>query len=379
MYRKLCAALLCIGLIMGISATSIYAFTEISVTNNFSTGIVDIELEEYTIENGKEVRWKDDVKEVLPGDDVFKIPRITNFGNDCYVRAKVSFIDTPIGADALYGMSDKWLLGKDGHYYFTDILKTGESVDLFQGLKIPVDLSEDESDSIFKIQIDVDAIQSQNFIPDYKDNNPWGTVEILDCEKEGMYDITTFKKPDNLKFKIAYVGDTGKLVKNEEDFFKNFPVLLPGDVYTDTLEFTNDSDKKVNLYFRTASPEGTELLDKVILKITKNFNGKDSVIYEGELRATDLYENILLATVESGKSGSLTYEISVPSELDNEYTIMEDYVIWVFATDPIEEIDAVKTGDNTFIICRILMLTGCAFVAAGLLLGKYMKERERNA
>ena len=379
MKKGLCSALVCLGLILGISGTSIYAFTEVSVVNNFSTGIVDIELDEYTIEDGKEKKWENNIKDVLPGDDIYKIPRISNHGNDCYVRAYVHFVDTPLDVTCLKGMSDNWILAEDGYFYYKEILETGKSVDLFQGIKIPVDLTESAAESLFTIKVDVDAIQSNNFDPDYDSSNPWGEVQILECEKEGMYDINTFKKPDNKKFSITYEGDSNKLIKNEDDFFMNFPVLLPGDTYTDTLLFTNDSNRKVNLYFRTASPEGTDLLNKVTLKITKQIGDNKEVIYDGDLRATKLYENMLLAVIDKGKSGSLTYEIHVPEELQNPYSIMEDYVMWVFATDPIAEIDTVKTGDDTLKFCTTMMIIGLVLAVIGLGMGVVNKRRDSNA
>lgn len=379
MKKGLCGVLVCLGLILGISGSSIYAFTEVSVVNNFSTGIVDIELDEYTIEDGKEKKWQNNIKDVLPGDDIYKIPRISNHGNDCYVRAYVHFVDTPLDVTCLKGMSDNWILAEDGYFYYKEILETGKSVDLFQGIKIPVDLTESAAESLFTIKVDVDAIQSNNFDPDYDSSNPWGEVQILECEKEGMYDINTFKKPDNKKFSITYEGDSNKLIKNEDDFFMNFPVLLPGDTYTDTLLFTNDSNRKVNLYFRTASPEGTDLLNKVTLKITKQIGDNKEVIYDGDLRATKLYENMLLAVIDKGKSGSLTYEIHVPEELQNPYSIMEDYVMWVFATDPIAEIDAVKTGDDTLKFCTTMMIIGLVLAVIGLGMGVVNKRRDSNA
>ena len=379
MKKGLCSALVCLGLILGISGSSIYAFTEVSLVNNFSTGIVDIELDEYTIEDGKEKKWENNIKDVLPGDDIYKIPRISNHGNDCYVRAYVHFVDTPLDVTCLKGMSDNWILAEDGYFYYKEILETGKSVDLFQGIKIPVDLTESAAESLFTIKVDVDAIQSNNFDPDYDSSNPWGEVQILECEKEGMYDINTFKKPDNKKFSITYEGDSNKLIKNEDDFFMNFPVLLPGDTYTDTLLFTNDSNRKVNLYFRTASPEGTDLLNKVTLKITKQIGDNKEVIYDGDLRATKLYENMLLAVIDKGKSGSLTYEIHVPEELQNPYSIMEDYVMWVFATDPIAEIDTVKTGDDTLKFCTTMMIIGLVLAVIGLGMGVVNKRRDSNA
>lgn len=378
MKKRIVFALLCLGLILSFVAVSVYAYTEVSVENEFTTGIVDIELNEYTIEAGKEVAWENNVKDILPGQDICKIPRISNHGNDCYVRADIHFIDTPLTADVLYGMPEDWILAADGYYYYTPILRSGEYIDLFKGLTVPENLSEQTAESMFKIHIDVDAIQSENFAPDYTLYDPWGTVEIIDCEKEGLYDISTFKKSDNLKFKITYEGETGRLLKNEEDFFENFPVLLPGDVYTDTLQFTNDSKEKVNLYFRTKAPEGTKLLDEILLTITKNFNGNDMLVYQGNIRAADLHENILVATVDQGDSGTLTYEVSIPKELNNDYSILQDSVTWIFSTYPVENIDAVQTGDRTLTVCLSIFFVGMALLVIGGMLYMFEKARKRN-
>ena len=47
----------------------------------------------------------------MPGDDISKIPRITNDGNDCYVRAKLEFSGTDVDLEKeLYGFL---LVGKN--------------------------------------------------------------------------------------------------------------------------------------------------------------------------------------------------------------------------------------------------------------------------
>lgn len=47
MNKKIYIGLIGVALILSISGTAIYAMTEVSVSNHFSTGIVDIELNEY--------------------------------------------------------------------------------------------------------------------------------------------------------------------------------------------------------------------------------------------------------------------------------------------------------------------------------------------
>ena len=380
MMKKMGLALLSLGLMLSVVGTSIYAYTEVSVENSFTTGIVDVELDEYTIENGKEVKWENPKWYLLPGEDVSKIPRIENHGNDCYVRADIRFLNAWIDEKSIYGMSDDWIMAADGFYYYKDILASGDSVDLFQGFHVPTDLNEEAQESQLLIEIDVEAVQSDHFTPDFEVYDPWANIEIQECKKEGMYDISTFKSMDCLDFEISYVEQAGKLLTNHEDFFANFPVLLPGDVYMDTVHFENQSQDTINLYFRSFAPKGTDLLDKVMLKITKNFNGIETIIYDGSVRASDLQENLLLATVPKAGTGVLAYEIYVPETLDNAYTLMNDSVVWIFSTVPIENIDSVPTGDETYLswIWMIFIGSVCIFVGIGTLMYEKVVKRRGN-
>ena len=233
----LSAVLFCTG--------TIHAMTSVDVTNRFDTGIVDIELSEYQLNGDKEEKWVDKT-EILPADEISKIPRIHNDGNDCYVRAKITYNDTTeIDDSCLYGMSDKWEKADDGYFYFTDILPHGEDVDIFQGIKIPVDFSQDNEGKSFSIDIDVDAIQSKNFVPQFTAASPWGSVEILECKKEGLYDISTFGQTDNKSFMIVYQGSSKELITNHTDFFGNIPYLMPGDVYKDSAKIINNSNNDI--------------------------------------------------------------------------------------------------------------------------------------
>ena len=378
MRKQIGVLLSCIGLLLGIGSASIYAWSEISVSNHFETGVVDIELNEYTIENGQEVVWKNQIKNILPGQDIIKIPRIKNDGNDCYVRASIDFIHTPLTVDSVYGIEDEWILANDGYYYYKNILSSGDTVDLFKGIKIPEDLDSETQDSIFEIQVKVDAVQSSNFTPDYSLEKPWGNVEILECNKEGMYDVSTFKKTNYLNFEIKYEDSTGKLIQNSMDFFENFPVLFPGDYYRDELILKNDSEDSVHIYFRSYADEGTDLLDHVYLKLKKSVGGKESIFYEGSIRALELEENLLLTTLENKEQTKIYYEIFVPEYLNNDYTLLNEKVVWIFGTEPILEKAFVQTGDETFFKCLIAFSAGFVCFALGLILRVIEKERRRD-
>ncbi len=359
MHRKICYGCMSLILLLGIGIASIYAYTEVSVKNEFSTGVVDISLEEYTVQNDTEKLWENDIKNILPGQNISKIPRIKNCGNDCYIRADVDFLNTSITKEAIYGISDDWILAADGYYYHKNILKSGMSVDLFKGFTVPENFDEKYENTLFDLKINVDAIQSDHFNPDFSLFSPWGDVEIQTCKKEGLHEISTLDKKEFLKFKIIYKDDTEKLIKNHENFFANFPILLPGDRYTDSVHISNNSKEPIKLYFHTSIFEENDLLDEVMLKIYGEFDNESRLIYDGTIRGKELFDNILLADLNGGEEGKVIFEIYVPEELDNDYVLLDSEVIWNFLTESIKSSEApVPTGDHAMRICMILFIIG---------------------
>ena len=322
----------------------IYGMVSVAVTNPFVTGIVDISLTEYQQDANEEVLWEDNPT-ILPGDVISKIPRIYNDGNDCYIRAKITFRETDELNDShLLGISEDWAKADDGYYYYTKILPHGEDVDIFKGLTIPTDLSQDSQGEQFYIDIDVDAIQSDNFTPQFDSAQPWGGVEILACEKEGLYEISAYTPSDTQSFQIVYQGGTEELISNSDNFFANIPFLMPGDVYSESVSLVNDGDETVTLHFRSVALDDSELLDKITLKITTVIGGKSEIFYEGTLKAVQLSDDTILAEIPAGVTAEFNFEISVPAELNNKYSISASAVQWIFATDVTE---TPKTGDTT--------------------------------
>ena len=366
MHRKICYGCISLILLLGIGIASIYAYTEVSVKNEFSTGVVDISLKEYMVQNDTEKLWENNIKNILPGQNISKIPRIKNYGNDCYIRADVDFLNIPITKDIFYGISDEWILAPDGYYYYKNILKSGMSVDLFKGFVVPENFDKKYENTRFDLQINVDAIQSDHFKPDFSLFSPWGDVEIQTCKKEGLHEISTFNKKEFFKFKITYKDDTKKLIKNHENFFANFPVLLPGDRYTDSVDIRNNSKEPVKLYFHTSILEENELLDKVMLKIYEDFDNKSRLVYDGTIRGKELFDNTLLADMNGGEEGKVIFEIYVPEELDNDYVLSGSEVVWNFLTEPIKYSEpSVPTGDHTLKTCLILFVIGGIMVISG--------------
>ena len=352
---------------------AIYGLTSVDVTNHFETGIVDIDLEEFQIIDGREMAWEDNPT-IWPGDVISKIPRVFNSGNDCYIRAKITFRGTEyLDESDLQGIGEKWIKADDGYYYYTDILPHGENVDIFQAVSIPEELPEEAEGKTFYINIDVDAIQSKNFTPDFEVAAPWGAVEILKNEK-GNYDVSTFKQSDSQSFEIVYQADAKKLTKNADDFFVNFPYLMPGDTYSDSVKLENTGSEPILLHFRSNAEDDSELLDKIRLKITSVIDGKTEVFYEGSLRAAGLAKDSILGTIPADSAGEFNFEIYVPHELNNPYSISSSRVQWIFSTEVIEN---PKTGDR-FNPLPAVILVAMSTMALGTLMTVPVMEKRKE-
>lgn len=384
MKRQLVAALAVISIVLCASGTVIYAMPESSVVNHFRTGIVDIDLKEYMLlENGKETEWSDSGN-VFPGMKISKIPRIINNGNDCYVRVKITFGDMDVLNEAnIFGMDDSWIKAEDGYYYYKNILMNKDSVDVFRGITVPEALSREKLEGQISLEIDADAVQADNFTPDFESSDPWRSTEILKNEKNNDYEDILSSEKENVSLQIEYQGEAGKLIVNPEDFFSNFPVLLPGDSYSDRAVIENSGSNEAKIYFKNEILKEDEILDKIRLTVSFIQNERETLVYEGSLKGEELVQSICLGTIPPGEKGELCFKIDVPESLDNAYSKITSCVKWIFSTEEIippvvEQIDeeipaesvsapqtavpAAKTGDTDWLP---LAMIGCG-ISAGV-------------
>lgn len=357
---------------------AVYAASSFQASTRLETGFVEIDLKEYHKQDGTESAWSGKA-DVMPGERVSLIPRIHNEGTSCYVRAKITFKGTDkIGEEHLRGIGKNWYKADDGYYYYTKALKNGKAADIFQSLQIPKDLPKAMETTTFTMDIDVHAIQSKNFDPDFDMSQPWGSVNIVEHDKEGDYDYDIYEESEGNSFKIVYDGESHKILGNEEEFFTHIPYLLPGDTYSETLDFNNTTNHDIKLYFRTIYDGHSELSDKIKLKITMVMNGKQKIIYDGTLRGEHFTRDSLLGLIPSGAKGKFIFEISVPKEMSNTYSLLDSEMQWIFSTEPIEDITGIDTGDRTNIAVYVLLAGAAAAVLAIMIIIKRRKKDEEE-
>lgn len=367
--KNLVIVLACIAALLFVNGTTLYAVQQTSITNNFTTGIVDIGIKKLMMHERERVSYEAP-EDILPGEKISMIPVIENYGNSCYVRAEITFTAPGMEEEleaSIYGISEDWIKAKDGFYYYKNILKRTDKTDICAGIAIPVNMPQEFKGEQIEWNISVDAIQSQNFEPDFTKDSPWGLVEILTA-KENAGGVDIYTEAAKTSFTIEYQGKSKEMIVNANDFFINFPTLMPGDTFSDYVVLKNSTGKTATMYFRSEIEHESPLLDKILLKITKVSGGKESVIYEGTIRAEGLKNNVLLDNIEAGSSTEMHFMITVPESLNNEFSVLTGDVKWIFSTD---QISSVKTGD-LYQTEMYLILASAMFAFLALLI--YKKE-----
>ena len=346
------AMLTCISLVLA------QTIQEYSFQNHYSSGSVKISLHQYQIdERGERVEVHNGV--VQPGQKVSYIPEIRNERADCYVRIHVSMemndstSEEEISVDNINAIGEDWIRIGD-NFYRTQILKHGESCDAFEGIDIPSSWTQQNSNGGFTIRIIADAVQSDNFTPNFESAMPWGSIRIETEKEADMTDycetVSTFRTPNELT-----ITSEGGLESTTEDLFRNFSYFMAGDSCEDKLLVRNRSDSDVDLYFRILS-HNNGLNEKTELIISN----KSTVLY----KSSNLHEQSRdwqkITHIKAGQTKKLIFSVYLPEDTEGEYAALNDDVIWQFRMKESERMSGdrrmIRTGDETWLMKWILIL-----------------------
>lgn len=295
------------------------------VTNNVTLGDVSISLSEYELdEDGKEIPYQND-KQVLPGQTVDKIVRITNNANASWIRVKAEYTSE----EGLDSLSDEELTLADGnwekignYYYYKKPVAKDESVDFLKRVKIPASWDSTYAEKGFAIILTADAVQEANFMPDWNASDPWFGTVIETCVHTS-YDP---KIAGNQAFSVVFENGADGLVKTGEDFFSNWASLMPGDTVSGQVTLKNSYRRTVTMYFKTETIADDAFLKALHLEIK---NG-DTVIYSGTMDGA-VTERVKIASLAMNEEAILTYTVSVPKELNNSYALSKTQTKWIFS------------------------------------------------
>lgn len=178
------------------------------------------------------------------------------------------------------------------------------------------------------------------------------------------------------------------------DLFDNFKDVMPGDTRELEIEVKNGAWKYdyVEIYMRAVphsetdnpltyseSYENTDgkdqagiegKRDETVATMTDFLkqlhmtveNSKSKTIFDASPAETDgLKKNVLIATLNRGKSTTLTVTLEVPIELGNEYANRVGEVDWVFTVQGYNT-DNPKTGDQIMLAVGVMAISAAAIV-----------------
>lgn len=193
--KKIAIVVAAIALIavIGVVGSTLAFFTDKdSKTNTFTMGNVNGTLEEKKDNGDTDPIPGDGITfdNVTPNATLGKVPymKLGADSSDAYARIKLTWDTTgltetqaaKVQALAL-DINSKWVLGTDGYYYYQDkIVKGQETAPIFTEVKIPSDWGNEMANATFKLKVEGDFIQADNFTPTSDGTNivSWGDVKI---------------------------------------------------------------------------------------------------------------------------------------------------------------------------------------------------------
>lgn len=365
---------------MGVSGT--YAVGNGSSGGNaFSTGAVDIKLDEYTLnENNEEIPYTGQYENVIPGQKLDLIQKIKNLAADCYVRAKITLMiddgqNLPL---QMNGMPAYWKKVGE-YYYYTQALNNGEQIKIFDQIVLPETMQNQDENKQIILQVTAEAVQASNFNINYESENPWNNIEIQTC----IHNNYPIAGGDDVKqMTIQYENNTKKYINVPDNFVEDLSKMMPGDNKAEQLKIEN-TDKKSAEYFLSIdnanlSENEKNLLKQITIKI-KNSKGQE--IFSGNMAELN---KISLGTYKKSEGDKLTVEIQVPENLGNEFAGINPSLIWKFSAKYEEEESAIdgksnpKTGDFKFDLSLILFFTATIGLIIVLVLMRAEKKNTKN-
>ena len=168
--------------------------------------------------------------------------------------------------------------------------------------------------------------------------------------------VTAFAQAAQPAADIVYQGEKKLVITPKDghhtdtDLFGKFKGVMPGDTLEETVTFKNDTttsrSRYVKLYIQAVAHDAeknppvaettetvatmTEFLSQLSMKV---WNGTE-LIYEASPDELDgLAEPKLLGTFRKGETATLTVELTVPLELDNDFANRLGEVDWKFIAE----------------------------------------------
>lgn len=326
-----------------------------------------------------------ETKEVLPGERAKQMLTISNLGSDCYLRVtpKINTKDISV-SDLKYDCGSDWIL-KNGSFYCSKVFKRDKSISFCESILIPAKVSSGN----VSIEYGIDAIQSDNFIPEFASLNPWGNVEIMGVKTRGKNVVVNSvgqQENGTESLEIHYNEDAKSLITNFDEIFKDMPLMKPGDSYTEEIKLKNSGKEAKTLYLSDITDDDY-ILKFIDVSITSKINGEKREVFAGGLGDNPLGKKLNVGTLLPGEEGSLTISANMAKDANNDASSLSTHLSIETWAEPTvgdkEEIGAItektdkdnlqirsaKTGDELE-FWKWVMVSGFMLLVGVLFIGK---------
>ena len=347
-------------LIIIMAFSGIYALANQSVINSAGTGIVDIKLQTYKLNDiNEETLYGNEKTEVMPGQIISLIPKVTNLAEDCYIRFKAFYIKDSVDFSTYVTNLSTDFEKHGDYYYYKNIFEKDNKINLFSTIKIPDNVDELILSNEFVLTITVEAVQAKNFEPDYSLTDPWNGVLPSECVNES-YNIDS---EDLSKIILEFDNDTQKDFDVPSDFLKSLHFMMPGDTLRETIDFKDNDKKNAKYYLQINIDEQLNMEKDLLSKIDLTIRNKSGeIIYDGNANPQG---KILLGNYQIGDSDEFTVELHVPTDLGNEYTMLNPEITFVFTADYEKDVHrpvSPITGDPIDVTITIFFISAIGLV-----------------
>lgn len=356
---------------MAMCVSGVYALMkDTEIRDSLSTGIVNIELETYNInEDGEEIPYREERKHVMPGNEISLIPKVFNKGEDCYIRAKIDINNENLCS--VEEIPSCWI--KHGDYYYLDEVFTKDSdINIFAKVKIADTITEENLDSVIIVTTKVEAIQEKNFEPDYTLNDPWKGEEIEKCIER------TYSMDDDSATTVTYNPDSIEVISK---FFDGFHKMMPGDEITRDVTIVNKHSNKTEVFMDIIGvdldDETKTLLEELTIIIKDD---KGNVIYKGSIWD---YNMTSLGKFDAGENKIYSFSMIMPASSKNKFSQISSKLNWGFYTEdeiPDKESNDYKqpkTGDFKFDVSLGVFYISTIGLIIVMILG-FIDKRKNN-
>ncbi|MDO4182247.1 MAG: hypothetical protein Q4E12_01365 [Coriobacteriia bacterium] len=172
------ALLCCIGL-LSVGVTTAAATANVRLSSSVELDTIDISITQ---------EQSEDAAFIYDDDTITHVNNLENLGSPCWIRvAHIMTWENPEGTpqqalipEAGNDQQD-WIPGADGWYYLNRVLQEEESVPFVETLLNPEGMAWGGQLIQVESSIEVQAVQAQNFTPDFQAEQPWGTIAPQAC------------------------------------------------------------------------------------------------------------------------------------------------------------------------------------------------------